>query len=348
MGNLQKKLIMLAGIMLFIGCDSNSKYSNKNSDNNNDTNTVNENNINTVSVKKTNLEITLTSPVLNIGHFKEDDITITFSKELEETTANTSSNIKLKKKSDGSEIISIVTYNNKTVTVNPNNSLGDIEEYELSISTDVKDIDGNTIASQYTLAVKTYAEDKNLLKYGLVKSPHSSKIWLDRNLGATQSCTTSNDAACFGDYFQWGRTMNGHEKYATASTSTIQISLDSDSSSFIKDNSNWKTTYDSDLWTGVNAVNNPCPSGFMVPNKIEFEDDTLNNGVIDSATAFSNFLKLPEAGYRKKDGTLSASGFVWNSTLVGTIISTFYFSSSNASMAIAIPNFGLPVRCIKN
>jgi hypothetical protein len=40
---------------------------------------------------------------------------------------------------------------------------------------------------------------------------HTGKVWLDRNLGARQVCTSSTDAACFGDLYQWGRAKDGHE-----------------------------------------------------------------------------------------------------------------------------------------
>ena len=41
-------------------------------------------------------------------------------------------------------------------------------------------------------------------EYKVIISPITGKKWLDRNLGATQACTSSTDKACYGDYYQWG------------------------------------------------------------------------------------------------------------------------------------------------
>jgi hypothetical protein len=51
----------------------------------------------------------------------------------------------------------------------------------------------------------------NGLTYALVTSPDTGKVWLDRNLGARQVCTSSTDEACYGDLYQWGRAKDGHE-----------------------------------------------------------------------------------------------------------------------------------------
>lgn len=40
--------------------------------------------------------------------------------------------------------------------------------------------------------------------YGTVTSPYTGKVWMDRNLGATQAATGVNDVASYGDLYQWG------------------------------------------------------------------------------------------------------------------------------------------------
>ncbi|MCX8486231.1 MAG: hypothetical protein ORN53_03470, partial [Crocinitomicaceae bacterium] len=45
--------------------------------------------------------------------------------------------------------------------------------------------------------------------YGTVISPYTAKVWMDRNLGASQVATSSNDAASYGDLYQWGRATDG-------------------------------------------------------------------------------------------------------------------------------------------
>jgi len=49
-------------------------------------------------------------------------------------------------------------------------------------------------------------------EYGTVTSPYTGRVWLDRNLGAKQVCTAMNDFKCIGDFYQWGRGADGHEK----------------------------------------------------------------------------------------------------------------------------------------
>ena len=41
--------------------------------------------------------------------------------------------------------------------------------------------------------------------YKKVISPITQRVWLDKNLGATQVCTALDDEECYGDYYQWGR-----------------------------------------------------------------------------------------------------------------------------------------------
>jgi hypothetical protein len=47
-----------------------------------------------------------------------------------------------------------------------------------------------------------------------------ASIRLARNLGALQVCTSSTDAACFGDLYQWGRAKDGHESRTSGTTET--------------------------------------------------------------------------------------------------------------------------------
>ena len=53
-----------------------------------------------------------------------------------------------------------------------------------------------------------------------VTNPTTGKIWMDRNLGASQVATSSTDANAYGDLYQWGRAADGHESRTSATTST--------------------------------------------------------------------------------------------------------------------------------
>ena len=55
------------------------------------------------------------------------------------------------------------------------------------------------------------------LLYNTITSS-TGRVWLDRNLGATQVCTSSTDTACYGGLYQWGRDTDGHQ-ILTSSTS---------------------------------------------------------------------------------------------------------------------------------
>jgi len=54
-----------------------------------------------------------------------------------------------------------------------------------------------------------------------VFNPSTGRIWMDRNLGATQVATSSIDAASLGHLYQWGRGNDGHQVRASATTATL-------------------------------------------------------------------------------------------------------------------------------
>lgn len=46
----------------------------------------------------------------------------------------------------------------------------------------------------------------------------TGKIWMDRNLDATQEATSSRDVASYGYLYQWGRLSDGHQKRSSPTT----------------------------------------------------------------------------------------------------------------------------------
>jgi uncharacterized protein (TIGR02145 family) len=201
--------------------------------------------------------------------------------------------------------------------------------------------------------------------YKTVQSPYTGKIWLDRNLGATQVCTSSTHAACYGNYYQWGRDDDGHES-SSGTSSTLASSVTAAGTKFITINDDprdW-TTDDSDgvirsaAWADSGA-NDICPVGFRVPTKTELTADTtlINepNNVTDNATAYSSFLKLPAAGYRHRNGAgmmgLGSSGRLWSSSASGpsdTKGDRVYFGASTAGTSSYYRADGFSVRCLKD
>ncbi len=196
-----------------------------------------------------------------------------------------------------------------------------------------------TYTITYTYIVSTTITH-NGFTYEIVTSPITDKKWLDRNLGATQVCTKSREDAsfsndseyvedqkdCFGDYYQWGRLRDGHEKRDSASVdydanltmddSGIIKTTGADSDKFIKNLNNpydW-TDKDEDgskrkaVWEKIDGTS-ICPNGFRVPTIDELKAETLDySGVDDESigkvkvtnrdTAFKNFLKFPVSGIR--------------------------------------------------
>lgn len=201
--------------------------------------------------------------------------------------------------------------------------------------------------------------------YNLVRSPITQRIWLDRNLGAKKVCETKEDEKCYGDYYQWGRKANGHEKkysdVVDANYEPIKEDVDSDGS-FATWKSDWKEVRDDTLWQGIDGKNNPCPPNFRVPtiaeimaetkevDRTKFPEQVLNG----QYSNLKNFLKLPNNGYRKhttRDGIIEIEGYsggVWSSTTSSGFSYKFDFYPGGASQTPVARSNGYGVRCIKD
>lgn len=216
------------------------------------------------------------------------------------------------------------------------------------------------------------------LTYKVVTSPITRKKWLDRNLGASQACTASSDEKCYGDYYQWGRLADGHEKADSAITEILASNINNAGREFIVSYFDWLSLDDNSIvidgdgemrsrrWS-VSDGSGVCPAGFAVPTIQELEEETtdysgannLNTGavkVINSTTAFENFLKLPVAGYRESDKNLSSIiagidivGGVWSSSAILDKSKGIGFVDDSAnSSRTDRRSLGFPVRCIKD
>ena len=224
-----------------------------------------------------------------------------------------------------------------------------------------------------TLTALSYAETivHNGVTYGTITSPVTGKVWLDRNLGASRVCQSIDDEQCYGDYYQWGRGADGHEK-ANSSISTTQLDISywnsnysyTDSSDFIApdgSNSQYVSAYDwanydyygdearLSFWNKTDG-SGVCPAGFRVPSKDELQAELIQsikssgeNGNVysedeNSTGAFNSFLKIPSAGKRKENGELIGQGQVTylyaNSVhrLRGEWVWQYYASMYNSSV----------------
>jgi uncharacterized protein (TIGR02145 family) len=188
-----------------------------------------------------------------------------------------------------------------------------------------------------------------------VTNPTTGKIWMDRNLGATQVATSSTDANAYGDLYQWGRRADGHQCRTSPTTTTLSSVDQPAHGNFIlapNAPNDWRSPQNANLWQGVNGVNNPCPSGYRVPTETEINAERLSWSQYNSVGAFASPLKWTLAGYRTTNsGTLTivgSSGYYWSSTVSGTYSRGLGFNSSLANMNDDNRAYGFSVRCLKD
>jgi len=68
----------------------------------------------------------------------------------------------------------------------------------------------------------TFTYNGEEVTYGFVEK--HGLHWMDRNLGATQVPTASDDELGYGDLFQWGRLDDGHQVRTSNTTTTLSTS----------------------------------------------------------------------------------------------------------------------------
>ena len=185
----------------------------------------------------------------------------------------------------------------------------------------------------------------------------TGQIWMDRNLGASQVATSSNDAAAYGDLYQWGRCSDGHEKRTASSTTTLSATDTPGNSSFIIGTSSiydWRSPQNDNLWQGVSGINNPCPAGYRLPTdpELRLEKDNDFTGS-NAAGAFGGALKLTAGGLRDdSDGlfkSVGSYGYYWTSTTNGNNSHNLQFYSTGAGVYLNTARaHAFSVRCIKD
>jgi hypothetical protein len=188
-----------------------------------------------------------------------------------------------------------------------------------------------------------------------ITNPTTGKIWMDRDLGAGQVATSSADADAYGDLYQWGRRSDGHQCRNSFMTSTLSSSSQPAHGNFIlapNTPKDWRSPQNTNLWQGVNGVNNPCPIGYRLPTEIELVAERASWIVGGIVGAFASNLKLPAGGGRHNGGgqlwNTNLDGNYWSSTLGGTGSRILAFGSSNEGTFTFPRAYGFSVRCIKD
>ena len=184
-----------------------------------------------------------------------------------------------------------------------------------------------------------------------VYNPVTGKVWMDRNLGASQVATSSTDAEAYGHLFQWGRAADGHESRSSGTTSTVSSSDTPGHGNFITINSDpydWRSPQNNNLWQGVSGTNNPCPNGYRLPTKAEWDAERATWSSDDAAGAFASPLKLPVGGVRIYDGSflhVGANGYYWSGTVSSHLAN--FLSNNLVGGNTDVRVSGMSVRCIK-
>jgi VCBS repeat-containing protein len=195
----------------------------------------------------------------------------------------------------------------------------------------------------------------------------TKRVWLDRNLGASQVCTAYNDSACYGDYYQWGRNADGHEKTTSSNqelNSSNQVSdiTNVGHSDFLtsSDTYDYDWAKDADSNGSLRSANwsktdgtSVCPVGYRVPTIAELRAETVDlSGFDNRSDAFESFLKLPSAGIRGYgSGSVydqGSYGSVWSSSPSGSRAGRVYFDGSDAGWGNRNRAYGRSVRCLRD
>ncbi len=180
-------------------------------------------------------------------------------------------------------------------------------------------------------------------QYGLIKHTDNS-IWLDRNIGAKNSCS-SVPTDCTGGYYQWGRpTTDGHGVRSSPTTSSSFSDLSATTDEFVL-LANWYTGDDSVRNTNISDANagNICPIGFVVPDSSQLNSttDPVSLALVGDSMH----------SYRRHENGLISSGdtHFWLSNEKTTSQARLFRLRSDGSKGTASfdPGWGMQVRCVK-
>ncbi len=202
----------------------------------------------------------------------------------------------------------------------------------------------------------TFTYKGTQVTYGVVYNSVTGRCWMDRNLGASRVAQSYDDSEAYGDLFQWGRLDDGHQVRTSSMTPTLATSDTPGHDNFIKNVSSpyydWRDPQNDNLWQGVNGINNPCPEGWRIPTKTEWENERLQFPTNDSAGAYNSVLKLTVGGLRGGSYGLlddvGSSGRYWSSSVSGTNAQDLFFYSSGAGMGNHGRDDGRSVRCVQD
>jgi uncharacterized protein (TIGR02145 family) len=243
--------------------------------------------------------------------------------------------------------------------------------YSGPTSTSLTVLSNSTVNSQGTTSfyvapyfAKLYAIKNGQTFYGpeiefLPNWPTQSqagKTWVKANLGALRVAQSSTDQDSYGWYYNWGKPTDGHQ-FRNSPVSDTRFSSDTPTPGIFTccggNITEWQTTRNNSLWSGVNGANNPCPSGWRLPTKSEWETlFTTSPTITNSSNAFSNNLKFPEQMGRDRGyGTIMSSNtnnIYWSGDASNPTWAWFHYSGGGRVGGAFHPTYGAAVRCVQN
>ena len=193
------------------------------------------------------------------------------------------------------------------------------------------------------------------IEYTEVTSPYTGRVWLDRNLGATQVASSKSDSDGYGALYQWGRLTDGHQlRDSTAVYNTQATDYANAGTDFISNASgDWLTPSNNNLWNTLNTED--FPDGYSVPSEAEWEAEEIgieNEFGASNLTTWNNsFLKISGAGKRVFDNPQSEGnyGAYWtrnaSSATVGRCLVLY---NDTGNVAGDLKSMGQSVRLIKD
>lgn len=231
-----------------------------------------------------------------------------------------------------------------------------------SFTATATDSSGNSEDQSVTILITDEDIVHNNIHYESAESSYTGKIWLDKNLGASNVCVSANDSSCYGDFYQWGRDKDGHQIPSSNTTSIQATNTNSAGTDFITADItmdyDWAKSADADgsdrasKWSRTDG-SSICPSLYRVPTITELtvEIDSISTNVLNMSQMFDSYLKLPSAGFRNySDGSITSQdiyGSIWSSSVNGSKSDYVYFyigiSTGYSNRASA-----RSVRCIKD
>ncbi len=230
-------------------------------------------------------------------------------------------------------------------------NVGDLATVDLlpTVPTYIDHPDIQTAAENATAGSTIFFKGK---EYRVVESDKGTgKLWLDRNLGASEACKSATDPLCFGDLYQWGRAKDGHEYITVTSSVTGQAdTITPNDAVFRKGSGDWSTA-DADgsartAFLEKTDGTGVCPKGWKVPSEAELaaEQDGLKAGN-------SHFLNIPLAGYRVYDSASmnnqGRSGHLWSSTADANKARGMYVTADDSGQYTYQRGVGFSLRCVK-